>query len=65
MAAVTRTLLLRSFAEQGTSVSLPWLPDGALLFNVVKAGFGVMDVVFLGIVLWEAWRIPGPVRLRT
>jgi len=30
----------------------------------VRAGFGVFDLVFLAIVLYEAWKIPAPFRLR-
>jgi len=30
---------------------------------VLRAGFGVMDFVFLAIVVYEAWKIPRPIRL--
>ena len=38
-------------------------PNPSALMEVVTLGFGVMDVVFLAIVLWEAWRRPAPVKL--
>jgi hypothetical protein len=60
---VNRTFLQRAFTEQGQQVVLPWLPDPGLFFNVVSPGFGVMDVVFLAIVVWEAWKIPAPIRI--
>ena len=60
---VNRTFLQRAFAAQGTPGTLPFLPGPQLFFNVVKVGFGVMDVVFLAIVVYEAWKIPAPARL--
>lgn len=33
------------------------------LFRVIALDFGVMDVVFLAIVVYEAWKIPRPVVL--
>jgi hypothetical protein len=36
------------------------LPDPELFLKVVRGGFGPMDVLFLGIVLYQAWRIPAP-----
>ena len=56
---VNRTLILREGA-----VHLPLLPGIGLLVRVVSLGFGVFDLVFLAIVLWEAWRIPAPFKLR-
>lgn len=60
---VNRTFILRALAEEGRSVDLPWIPELDLWIDVVKASFGVMDVVFLAIVLWQAWKIPAPLRL--
>ena len=31
--------------------------------RLVAAGFEAFDFVFLGIVLWQAWKMPAPVRL--
>jgi hypothetical protein len=56
---VNRTLILREGAGQ-----LPLVPGIGLLVRVVSLGFGTFDLVFLAIVLWEAWRIPAPFKLR-
>ncbi len=58
-------LVNRSFIHRGMGeVNLPLLPGIRLLVRVVSLGFGVFDVVFLAIVLWQAWRIPAPFKLR-
>jgi len=60
---VNRTFIQRAFAAEGESIALPWLPDGALFVQVVSAGFEAFDAVFLAIVVWQAWKMPAPVRL--
>jgi hypothetical protein len=60
---VNRTFILRATAEQGQEVALPLLPDPELGLRVIALGFGIMDVVFLGIVLWQAWTMSRPIRL--
>lgn len=60
---VNRTFIHRAFAEDGTPIVLPLLPDPTLFFRVIQAGFGLFDIIFLAIVVWEAWKIPAPVRL--
>jgi hypothetical protein len=60
---VNRTFIQRAFAEQGQELVLPFVPSPELFVNVVSAGFGIMDIVFLAIVVWEAWKIPAPVSL--
>lgn len=52
-----RTML---FAGLG-SVSLDELP--AVFIDLMIDGFSPMDLIFLAIVLYEAWRIPAPLRL--
>ena len=44
-------------------MSLPFIPNLALYIDVLMAGFGFMDVVFLAIVVYEAWKIPAPIKL--
>jgi energy-converting hydrogenase Eha subunit E len=58
---VNRTFIQRAYAEEG--LALPLLPDPLLFVNVVMAGFGVMDVVFLAIALYQAWQLPRPFEL--
>ncbi len=60
---VNRTLILRAWAEDGEVMILPLLPSPELLIRVVGLGFGVMDLVFLAIVLYQAWKIPAPLQL--
>jgi hypothetical protein len=60
---VNRTFLHEYFAEQGVETVLPWLPDPALFSRVLRASFDVFDLVFLGIVVWEAWRLTAPAKL--
>jgi hypothetical protein len=60
---VIRSFVSSSVLETGEQLVLPWVPDLATFIRVVSLGFGLMDVVFLGIVIWEAWRIPAPLQL--
>lgn len=59
---VTRTFLLRYAGQQGGGMDLPLVPDFGLLVRVVRAGFSLFDLVFLAIVVFQAWRIPAPMR---
>ena len=61
---VNRTFVQRALAEQGQGGILPWIPTPGLLLNVLQLGFSFMDVVFLAIVVYEAWKIPAPMRVR-
>jgi len=63
MYLVNRTFIQKASAERGEPIVLPLLPAPELLFRVVSLGFGVMDLVFLAIVVWEAWKIPAPVEI--
>lgn len=60
---VNRTFIMRAFAEDGEEIILPFLPSPELLVNAVGVNFGVMDLVFLAIVLYQAWKIPAPLQL--
>jgi hypothetical protein len=60
---VNRTLILEAMVEQGEQVTIPLLPALGLFLDVTVADFGVMDLVFLAIVVYEAWKIPAPIRL--
>jgi len=60
---VNRTFILRAYAEEGEELVIPLIPSLDMFFNVARAGFGIMDVVFLAIVVYEAWKIPAPVTL--
>jgi hypothetical protein len=60
---VNRTFVLQALAEQGEELVLPWIPAPDILFNVLQLGFSFMDVVFLAIVVYEAWKIPAPIQI--
>lgn len=60
---VNRTFLIKAFAEKGQEALLPLLPDPALFVEVIGLGFGVMDLVFLAIVLFQAWKMPAPYKI--
>lgn len=60
---VNRTFVQRALAEEGQVLVLPLLPNPELFFNVVSLNFGLFDLVFLAIVLYEAWKLPAPIRL--
>lgn len=64
---VNRTFLQRALADEGHALVLPLLPDPALFVNVLTAGFdlksAIFDLVFLSIVVWQAWKIPAPFSL--
>ncbi len=60
---VNRTFIQRAYLEQGDVVALPILPGPGLLFEVVKLNFGLFDLVFLAIVVFQAWKMPAPIEL--
>lgn len=61
---VNMTLVNRQFAEQGDAFRVTFPPASIkMLWMVLSAGFGIMDVVFLAIMMWEAWKFPRPIRL--
>ncbi len=62
---VNRSFALAYYAEQGEELSLPLVPPPDLFIDVVSAGVQCMDVVFLAIVVYEAWKIPAPISLTT
>jgi hypothetical protein len=58
---VNRSFINEAFAEAG--MELPLLPSPDLMIEVVKAGFEFFDLIFLAIVLYEAWIITRPLKL--
>jgi hypothetical protein len=60
---VNRTFIMAAFAEGGEELLLPLLPSFGTLFSVVSLDFGLFEIIFLGIALYEAWKLPAPVRL--
>jgi hypothetical protein len=35
-----------------------------MFVEVVKAGFSPIDLLFLGIVIYQAWKIPAPLEIQ-
>ncbi len=62
---VTRTFANRYYAEQGMNLSLPLIPPVDLYLDVVTTGFELFDLIFLAIALWQAWKMPAPIKLNT
>lgn len=61
---VSWTFYNRYAAQEGFEGSLPFIPDPALLMDVVSAGFEMFDLIFVAIVLWQAWKMPMPIKLQ-
>src|SRR5262249_25986694 len=58
---VNMTFLNHELARQGSPWRVPFPPaDLAMFIRILKAGFDIMDAVFLGIVVWQGWSLPQP-----
>ena len=61
---VNATFVNRALADKGDAFRVGIPPESIDLFmRVVGMNFGIMDVVFLAIMVWEAWKFPRPVHL--
>jgi hypothetical protein len=61
---VNMTFINQALTNQGEAFRLGFPPQSLRLFiRAVSADFGVMDIVFLAIAVWEAWRMPRPLSL--
>lgn len=60
---VNMTFINKAFANRGEATRLGFPPNLDVLFGVVALDFGLMDVVFLAIAVYEAWKIPRPLVL--
>lgn len=60
---VDRSFIHQEAARQGQALALPYVPDADLFLQVLKLGFDLFDLVFLTIVIYEAWKLPAPIRL--
>jgi hypothetical protein len=58
------TFINKSLVEANETFRVPFPPVSLEMFiDVMKSGFGIMDVVFLAIMVWEAWKFPRPIAL--
>ena len=61
---VNTTFINAELAHRGSAMRLSFPPPNVdAFYKVVAAGFRPMNVVFLAIAVWEAWRIPRPPKL--
>jgi hypothetical protein len=61
---VNMTFINKALGEQGEAFRVGFPPQSlGLLIRVVTVDVGVMDLVFLAIVVYEAWKIPRPITL--
>lgn len=61
---VNRTFLNRFLGEEHPEMAeIPAFPELDLFVEVVKADFGVFEVIFLAIVVYQAWKMAAPVKL--
>jgi hypothetical protein len=61
---VNMTFINRELAQAGETFRIGFPPQNlGVASKVLTAGFGVMDIVFFAIVVYEAWKIPRPIRI--
>ena len=62
---VNMTFINQILAQRGQPFRVPFPPTSPRMFyRVLAANFGVMKFVFLAIVMYEAWIIPRPLKLK-
>ena len=63
---VNMTFINQELAQRGDGWRVGFPPVSLNAFyQVIAANFGIMKVVFLGIIVYEAWFIPRPIKLPT
>jgi len=61
---VNMTFINEILAARGAPGRVPFPPRSLIMFyRVLEANFGIMKLVFLAIVIYEAWIIPRPLKL--
>ncbi len=60
---VNRSFIQQAFEAEGTPFDIPLLPSTEMFLDVVKFGFSPIDLLVLGIVIFEAWKIPAPLAI--
>lgn len=61
---VNMTFINQALAAKGQAFRVPFPPASlGMFYHVLAANFGLMKVVFLGIVMYQAWIIPRPLKL--
>jgi hypothetical protein len=63
---VNMTFINQALAQRGEAWRVGFPPASLNAFyQVIAANFGIMKLVFLGIIVYEAWVIPRPIKLPT
>lgn len=63
---VNMTFINQALAQHGEAWRVGFPPASLNAFyQVIAANFGIMKLVFLGIIVYEAWFIPRPIKLPT
>ena len=61
---VNMTFINEALAHRGEAWRVGFPPPSVNVFyQVIAANFGIMKLVFLGIIVYEAWFIPRPIKL--
>ncbi len=61
---VNMTFINELLAQRGDAARVTFPPRSpAMLYHVIAANFGLMKLVFLAIIAYEAWFIPRPIKL--
>jgi hypothetical protein len=61
---VNRTFIQQALAREGKEAMLSILPDPTLFLRVITIHFDPFNLLFLGIVFWEAWKFTAPLKTR-
>ena len=60
---VNMTFINQALAQQGATGRIAFPPASLnMLYQVIAANFGIMKLAFLGIVVYEGWVIPRPIK---
>lgn len=61
---VNLTLINRHLQSRGEGLQVPLVPVSvAQVWEILQIGFSAMDLAFLGITVWQAWKITQPLQL--
>jgi hypothetical protein len=58
---VSRTWIIAEYPEM--KAQMGFLPDLSLFFEISRLSFSMFSVIFLAIVVWQAWQMVAPTRL--
>jgi hypothetical protein len=59
---VSRTYIIAEYPEMKGSMG--FLPDPLMFFDITRLTFGMFTIIFLGIVIWQAWQMVAPAKIK-